>query len=71
MMNIVRQWLVSLNEAERSLRSQGYIVVYGGMTSVVVPISSSGEPPRQRARPILALRCSSDCPWTMTTLKPL
>jgi hypothetical protein len=52
MMNIVRQWLVSLNEAERSLRTQGYIVVYGGMTSVVVPIGSSGEPPRQRARPI-------------------
>jgi hypothetical protein len=29
MMNILRQWLVSLNEAERSLRSQGYVVVYG------------------------------------------
>jgi len=43
MMNIVPQWLMSLKEAERSLRSQGYIVVYGGMTSVVVPIGSSGS----------------------------
>jgi hypothetical protein len=52
MMNILRQWLVSLNEAERSLRSQGYVVVYGGMTSVVVPVGSSREPPWQCVRPI-------------------
>jgi hypothetical protein len=52
MMNILRQWLVSLNETERSLRSQGYVVVYGGITSVVVPVGSCREPPRQRGRPI-------------------
>jgi hypothetical protein len=51
-MNVLRRWLVSLNEAERSLRSQGYVVVYGGMTSVVVPVGPSREPPRQRGRPI-------------------
>jgi hypothetical protein len=52
MMKILHQWLVSLNEAEHSLRSQGYIVVYGGMTSFVVPIGSDEGPPRQRGRPI-------------------
>lgn len=36
MMKILRQWLVSLNEAEHSLRSQGYVVVYGERTSFVV-----------------------------------
>jgi hypothetical protein len=52
LMKILRQWLASLNEADRSLRSQGYLVVYGGMTSFVAPFGSSGEPPRQRGRPI-------------------
>jgi hypothetical protein len=52
MMKILRQWLASLNEADRSLTSQGYFVVYGGMTSFVVSLGSSGEPPRQRRRPI-------------------
>ena len=52
MMKILRQWLAFLNEADRSLRSQGYLVVYGGMTSFVVPLGASGEPPRQRGRPI-------------------
>jgi hypothetical protein len=51
-MKILRQWLASLNEADRSLRSQGYLVVYGGMTSFVVPLGASGESPRQRGRPI-------------------
>jgi hypothetical protein len=51
MMNILRHWLVSLNQAERSLRSQGYVVVYGGMTSVVVPAGSSREPPWQCGQP--------------------
>jgi hypothetical protein len=36
MMKILRQWLVSLSEAEHSLRSQGYVVVYGERTSFVV-----------------------------------
>jgi hypothetical protein len=52
MMKILRQWLVCLNAAEHSLRSQGYVVVYGGMTSFVVPVGSSGELPRQRGKPI-------------------
>jgi hypothetical protein len=52
MMKILRQWLVSLNEAECSLRSQGYIVVYAGMTSFVVPVGLSGEPPRHRGKPV-------------------
>lgn len=52
MMKILRRWLVSLNEVERCLRSQGYLVVYGGMMSVVVPVGLSEEPPRQRGKPI-------------------
>jgi hypothetical protein len=58
-MNILRQWLVSLNEAERSLRNQGYVVVYGGMTSVVVRVGSSGEPPRHGGRPIWLSRSAA------------
>jgi hypothetical protein len=52
MMKILRQWLVALNEAEQSLRSEGYIVVYGGMASFVVPLGLDERPPRQRGRAI-------------------
>jgi hypothetical protein len=47
MMRIFRQWLVALNEVERDLWNQGYIVIYGGGTSFVLPVVSSDRPPQQ------------------------
>jgi hypothetical protein len=43
MMKILRQWFASLHEVERDLWSQGYIVIYGGCTSFVVPIGSNNK----------------------------
>jgi hypothetical protein len=36
MTGIIEKLLHSLNETERSLRSQGYVVIFGGLTSTVV-----------------------------------
>jgi hypothetical protein len=44
MMTVIRQWLKSLNEGERDLRSQDYIVVYSAAGSFVVPIGSDRQP---------------------------
>ncbi|WP_262267358.1 hypothetical protein [Microvirga yunnanensis] len=52
MLNFLRPWLETLNEAERDLRRQGYIVIYGGMTSIIVPISSSERTPRPPGKPL-------------------
>lgn len=51
MLNLFHQWIVSLNTAERELRSQGYIVVYGGMTSLVIPIGTDEGTPQNRQTP--------------------
>jgi hypothetical protein len=52
MLNVLHQWLGSLTEAERALRSQGYIVVYGGTASFVVPVGSGERTPGQRGKPL-------------------
>jgi hypothetical protein len=44
MVTVIRQWFASLEEVERDLNSQGYVVVYGAAGSFVVPV----EPDRQR-----------------------
>ena len=44
MMKILRQWFASLHEVERDLWSQGYIVIYGGGASFVVPIEPNNRP---------------------------
>jgi hypothetical protein len=45
MMTFIRQWLDALNEGERDLNSQGYVVVYGAAGSFVVPVGSDRQPP--------------------------
>jgi hypothetical protein len=45
MITVIRQWLDSLDEAERDLNSQGYVVVYGAAGSFVVPIAPDRQPP--------------------------
>jgi hypothetical protein len=45
MMTVMHQWLDSLNEVERDLRSQGYVVVYGAAGSFVIPVCSDRQPP--------------------------
>ena len=50
MMSIIRKWLASLEEADCNLRRQGYTVVSGAGTVVVVRIDSEEKPPRQRRR---------------------
>jgi hypothetical protein len=50
MQTFFRRWLAALNETERNLRSQGYIVVYGGMTSLVVPLTSGDRSPGNRGK---------------------
>ncbi|WP_262299736.1 hypothetical protein [Microvirga sesbaniae] len=52
MLNFLRPWLETLNHAERDLRQQGYIVIYGGMTSIIVPIDSSERTPRSPGKPL-------------------
>jgi hypothetical protein len=52
MIKILGHWLAALNDAERDLRSQGYVVVCGGITSFVVPMGYNKEPPRQSHRPM-------------------
>ena len=52
MLNFLRPWLETLNEAERDLRRQGYVVIYGGMTSLIVPINSTERAPRSRGKPL-------------------
>jgi hypothetical protein len=48
MMSTIRKWLASLEEADRDLRQQGYIVVSGAGTVVVVRIDSEEKPPGHR-----------------------
>jgi hypothetical protein len=55
MMKIFRQWFASLHEVERDLWNQGYIVVYGGGTSFVVPVVSSNRPARRPGKRSLLL----------------
>lgn len=50
MLNFLRPWLETLNQAERDLRRQGYVVIYGGMTSIIVPIGSTEQAPRPRRK---------------------
>jgi hypothetical protein len=52
MLNFLRPWLETLNEAERDLRRQGYVVIYGGMTSIIVPIASGERTPRPPNKPL-------------------
>jgi hypothetical protein len=52
MLNVLRQWLGLLTEAERDLRSQGYIVVYGGTASFVVSVGLGERTPGQRGKPV-------------------
>ena len=52
MLNFLRPWLETLNHAERDLRRQGYIVIYGGMTSIIVPIGSSERTPQPLGKPL-------------------
>jgi hypothetical protein len=52
MQNFLRSLLATLNQAERDLRRQGYIVIYGGMTSIIVPIISTEQTPRPRGKPL-------------------
>jgi hypothetical protein len=52
MQNFLLSWLEILNEAERDLRRQGYVVIYGGMTSIIVPIGSGERPPRPPSKPL-------------------
>ncbi|MBQ0821260.1 hypothetical protein KBI52_13730 [Microvirga sp. HBU67558] len=52
MLNFLRPWLETLNHAERDLRQQGYIVLYGGMTSIIVPIDSSERTTRSPGKPL-------------------
>lgn len=47
MIKIFRKWLLSLNGAERDLWDRGYIVIYGGGTSFVLPVLSNDKPLRQ------------------------
>ena len=47
MMKILPQWFAPLHEVERDLWNQGYIVIYGGGTSFVVPVVSNKRPDRQ------------------------
>jgi len=44
MIRIIRQWLLSLDGGERDLWNQGYIVIYGGGTSFVLPVLSQEDP---------------------------
>ncbi len=53
MLNCLHQWLSSLNETERNLRSQGYLVVYGGMSSFIVPVGSDDMAPHRPGKPLL------------------
>ena len=48
MLTVIRQWLDSLNEVERDLRSQGYVVVYSAAGSFVVPVGSDRQPSDRR-----------------------
>jgi hypothetical protein len=48
MIAVIRRWLTSLNEVERDLRSQGYVVVYGVTGSFIVPVGSDRQPLRSR-----------------------
>ena len=52
MLNFLRPWLDTLNDAERDLRQQGYVVIYGGMTSIIVPIGSSERTPQPPGKPL-------------------
>jgi hypothetical protein len=52
MLNYLLSLLETLNQAERDLRHQGYVVIYGGMTSIIVPIGSSEQTPRPRGKPL-------------------
>jgi hypothetical protein len=55
MMTAIRQWLASLNEGERDLNSQGYIIVYGAAGSFVVPVDSDRPLPGGRRIPLWEL----------------
>ena len=52
MLNFLRPWVETLNNAERDLRRQGYIVIYGGMTSIIVPIVSSEQTTQPPGNPL-------------------
>jgi len=53
MMKILRQWFASLHEVERDLWNQGYIVIYGGGTSFVVPMGSNNRTVRRPGKRLL------------------
>lgn len=67
-MKILHQWFASLHEVERDLWNQGYIVIYGGGTSFVVPMGSNNRTTRRPGKRSLlwaaapaAFRFRPDC----------
>jgi hypothetical protein len=52
MLNFLRPWFETLTQAEHDLRRQGYVVIYGGMTSFVVPIGSGERTPQPPGKPL-------------------
>jgi len=50
MIRFFRHWFASLDEIETELREHGYITVYGGGSSFVVPLirPDMAPPPRRR-----------------------
>ena len=49
-MGLFRRLLAALTRAERNLKDQGYIVVYGGSTSLLVRMEVRGKRAPERRR---------------------
>lgn len=52
MTRMIRKWLVALEEAEREIAEQGYLLVHGAGMAFLVPLDAE-EPPPRRKRPTL------------------
>jgi hypothetical protein len=50
MIRFFRQWFLTLDEVERDLRDQGYLTVFTGGTSFVIPLKIAVSPPPQRSK---------------------
>jgi hypothetical protein len=53
MLKFIHAWLGSLDTTEQDLQSQGYMIVYAGVTSFVVPIGLvPNQTRKQRPTPV-------------------